>query len=71
MLFYAGCRYSLEESLRGTVRTPGAPARRRPASTVGILPEAGCCGGLAYHMGYRDEFAEAGERMLGAGPRPA
>ena len=32
--------------------------------SVGILPETGCCGGLAYHMGYRDEFAAAGVTML-------
>ena len=36
VVFYAGCRYSLEESLRETVRTPvpAAPARRRHGRPV-------------------------------------
>ncbi len=65
VVFFAGCKYSLEESLREAVRTQVAGAaagrpHRRP------LPETGCCGGLADKMGYRDEAAEAGARMLEA-----
>jgi Fe-S oxidoreductase len=63
VLFHAGCHYGFDESLRETVRTT---ARVLLASglSVGLLPESGCCGGLAYHMGYREEFRTAGERML-------
>lgn len=65
VLFHAGCTYALQPSLRRTVR---AAARVLVASgvKVGFLPETGCCGGLAYRMGYRDEFAQAGKRMLAA-----
>jgi Fe-S oxidoreductase len=65
VVFFAGCTYSLEEPLRGTVRTQ---ARLLQAAGVkaGLLPETGCCGGLAYRMGYREEFAEAAKRMLAA-----
>jgi Fe-S oxidoreductase len=61
--FFAGCRYSLDESLRDTVRT-AARVLTKSGVAVGVLPESGCCGGLAYHMGYRDEFAAAGEKLL-------
>ena len=62
VMFFAGCTYSLDESLRDAVRDAGGvlQAGRRLASAS--CPTAGCCGGLAYHMGYRDEFAAAGEQ---------
>jgi Fe-S oxidoreductase len=63
VLFLPGCKYALDESLRDTVRT-AAEVLLAGGLSVGILPEAGCCGGLAFGMGYRDEFATAGERML-------
>lgn len=63
VLFFAGCKYSLDESLRETVRT-AVRVLLAAGLSVGILPESGCCGGLAYHMGYRDEFAQAGSRIL-------
>ena len=63
VLFHAGCRYSLEGSLRETVRT-AARVALASGLTVGLLHESGCCGGLAYHMGYREEFAAAGRKML-------
>jgi heterodisulfide reductase subunit D len=62
VVFYAGCRYSLEESLRETVRTQ-ARLLQQAGLTVGLF-ESGCCGGLADKMGYADEAAEAGARML-------
>jgi Fe-S oxidoreductase len=65
VLFFAGCRYSTEESLRHEVRTAAKVLLAGDVS-VGILPETGCCGGLAYHMGYRDEFTAAGTAMLEA-----
>jgi Fe-S oxidoreductase len=62
VVFYAGCRYSLEEDLRGVVRTQ-ARLLQRAGLTVGLF-ENGCCGGLADKMGYRAEAAESGARML-------
>ena len=62
VVFYAGCKYSLEESLRETVRTQ-VRLLQLAGLTVGLF-ENGCCGGLADKMGYRDEAAEAGARML-------
>ena len=62
VVFYAGCKYSLEESLRETVRTQ-VRLLQLAGLTVGLF-ENGCCGGLADKMGYRGEAAEAGNRML-------
>ena len=62
VVFYAGCTYSLEESLRQTVRTQERLLQR--AGLVVGLMETGCCGGLADKMGYAGEAAEAGSRML-------
>ena len=64
VVFYAGCKYSLEESLRETVRTQ-VRLLQAAGLTVGLF-ENGCCGGLADKMGYRAEAAEAGARMLDA-----
>jgi Fe-S oxidoreductase len=63
VVFYAGCKYSLERSLRATVRTQ-VRLLQLAGLTVGLL-EGDCCGGLADKMGYRDEAAESGNRMLG------
>jgi Fe-S oxidoreductase len=62
VVFYAGCKYSLEESLRETVRTQ-VRLLQLAGLSVGLF-ENGCCGGLADKMGYREEAAEAGSRML-------
>jgi len=63
VLFFPGCTYSLDENLRDTVR---ASVRVLLAAgvSVGVLPETGCCTGLAYHMGYRDDFTTGARRML-------
>ena len=62
VVFYAGCKYSLEDSLRETVRTQ-ARLLQQAGLTVGLFAD-GCCGGIADKMGYRAEAAEAGGRML-------
>ena len=62
VVFYAGCKYSGEESLRETVRTQ-VRLLQLAGLTVGLF-ENGCCGGLADKMGYRAEAEEAGSRML-------
>ena len=63
VVFYPGCKYALDDGLRETVRIQ-VRVLQAAGLTVGLLPETGCCGGLAFHMGYRDEFAEAGSAML-------
>ena len=63
VVFFAGCKYSLEEGLRETVRTQ-VRVLQAAGLTVGSMPAAGCCGGPADKMGYRDEAAEAGAKML-------
>ena len=45
-------------------RAPGRRPHRRPVA------ENGCCGGLAYNMGYRDESAEAGSQDARSSGRP-
>ena len=62
VVFYAGCKYSLEESLGETVRTQ-VRLLQLAGLSVGLF-ENGCCGGLADKMGFRREAAEAGNRML-------
>ena len=63
VVFFAGCKYSLEESLRETVRTQ-VRVLQASGLSVGFVPESGCCGGLAANMGYRDEAAQAGTRTF-------
>ncbi len=62
VVFYAGCKYSGEESLRQTVRTQ-VRLLQLAGLTVGLF-ENGCCGGLADKMGYRAEAEQAGNRMM-------
>jgi Fe-S oxidoreductase len=62
VVFYAGCKYSGEESLRGAVRTQ-VRLLQKAGLTVGLFAN-GCCGGLADKMGYRAEAGQAGTRML-------
>lgn len=64
VVFFAGCAYSLEESLRETVRTQ-VRVLQHAGLAVGLM-ESGCCGGIADGMGYREEAAHAGERLLTA-----
>jgi Fe-S oxidoreductase len=64
VVFFPGCKYSLEEELRETVRTQ-VRVLQAAGLNVGILPAAACCGGLAANMGYRAEAGQAGERLLG------
>jgi Fe-S oxidoreductase len=63
IVFFPGCTYTREPSLRGSVRN-AARVLLAAGLSVGVLPDAGCCSGLAYHMGYRDDFARAAGAML-------
>ena len=63
VVFFAGCRYALEASLRAAVRTQ-VRVLQAAGLAVGILPQAGCCGGLADKMGGRDVAEALGARVL-------
>ena len=70
VVFYAGCKYSLEESLRETVRTQ-VRLLQKAGLSVGLFA-SGCCGGLADKMGYRERGRRG--RHAGcsrSGPTPA
>jgi Fe-S oxidoreductase len=62
--FFAGCRFSFDEELW-----------KVPQAAIAILSKAGidmgimgsqetCCGGRAYQMGYREDFAKAAQKTL-------
>lgn len=64
VVFFAGCKYSLEESLRETVRTQ-VRVLQAAGLSVGLVPQAGCCGGLADRMGWREAAAQSAARIAG------
>jgi Fe-S oxidoreductase len=56
--FFAGCRFSYDENLQKTARA-AVTLLKDAGVNIGILGTAElCCGGRAYQMGYRKEFAE-------------
>ena len=65
VVFHPGCRYSFDGDLADVART-SVDLLRRAGVDFGILGAGTCCGGQAYHMGYRDDFAAAATRTLEA-----
>ena len=63
ILFHAGCRYSFDPSLRTAVRA-AANLLVKGGVDFAIDVDEGCCGGKAYDMGYRADFASAAEANL-------
>jgi len=63
VLFHAGCRYSFDPGLRTAVQ---AAAKLLTKGGVDFAIDDGesCCGGTAYDMGYRDDFAGIAEANL-------
>jgi Fe-S oxidoreductase len=51
LVFFPGCAYALQESLREIVRSH-VRVLQAAGLVVGLLPGTGCCGGLADRMGY-------------------
>ncbi len=69
VLFHAGCRYSYDEGLWGTVRT-AVNLLLNAGVDIGIMGNAeSCCGGKAYNMGYRQEFLKLAESNIKAWTR--
>lgn len=55
-LFFAGCKYSYDENLKGTARA-WAELLFKLGADIGLLGNAEmCCGGRARQMGYENEF---------------
>ena len=65
VVFHPGCRYSFDGDLADVART-SVDLLRRAGVDFGILGAGTCCGGQAYHMGYRDDFAAAATRTVEA-----
>ena len=63
VLFHAGCLYSFNPALRGAVQAAARVLTKGGLDFVLDSDEA-CCGGKAYDMGYRDDFAAAAEANL-------
>ena len=63
VLFHAGCLYSFNPALRGAVQA-AARVLTKGGLDFALDSDEGCCGGKAYDMGYRDDFAAAAEANL-------
>lgn len=65
VLFHAGCRYSYDEELHGTVRK-WASFLKKAGVAIGIAGrDEACCGGRAYEIGYQGEMKNYAEDMAG------
>ena len=63
VLFHAGCLYSFIPALRNVVQA-SARVLAKGGLDFAIDSDEGCCGGKAYDMGYRDDFAAAAKANL-------
>ena len=63
VVFHAGCRYSFDPSLRSAVRA-AATVLTKAGCDFALDGAEGCCGGKAYDMGYRDDFAAVAKANL-------
>jgi Fe-S oxidoreductase len=63
VLFHAGCQYSFDPNLRTAVQA-AAKLLTKGGVDFAIDGDEGCCGGKAYDMGYRDDFASIAEANL-------
>jgi len=58
VVFHAGCRYSFDSDLQQVART-SVEICQKAGLDFGILGrEETCCGGRAYHMGYKKEYGQ-------------
>ena len=62
--FHAGCRFSYDEGQKTIART-AVSLLANAGVDIGIMGEnETCCGGRAYSMGYRDEFARCAKKNI-------
>jgi len=66
VVFHAGCRYSYDGDI-GQVPSVSVNILQKAGVDFGILGKTEtCCGGRAFHMGYRADFARAAKHTLNA-----
>jgi Fe-S oxidoreductase len=66
VLFHAGCRISFDEELQKVART-AVTLLKYAGVDIGIMgKDESCCGGRAYSMGYREEFAHCAKKNMEA-----
>jgi Fe-S oxidoreductase len=66
VVFHAGCRFSYDKELRETART-AVTLLKNAGVDIGIMgKDESCCGGRAYDMGYKGEFAKFAENATEA-----
>lgn len=63
IVFHAGCRFSFDPSLKSAVRA-AAGVLAKAGVDFALDGAEGCCGGKAYDMGYRADFAKAAKTNL-------
>jgi len=63
--FFAGCRFNYDADLSKTARAT-VTLLKNAGLDIGILGEEFCCGGRAYQMGYRKEFAQCAATNIAA-----
>ena len=63
VVFHAGCRYSYDDG-PGQAHRTSISILQKAAVDFGIMGKAEtCCGGRAFHMGYRPDFDRAAKHM--------
>ncbi len=66
VLFHAGCRFSYDEEFRDKARSI-VNLMKNAGIDIGIMgKDESCCGGRAYDMGYKGEFAKFAENAIEA-----
>jgi Fe-S oxidoreductase len=63
VLFHAGCLYSFNPTLRSVVQA-SARVLAKGGLDFAVDGDERCCGGKAYDMGYRDDFAASAKANL-------
>lgn len=66
VVFHAGCQYSYDAELQQIARI-SVDILKKSGMDFGILGNnENCCGGRAYHMGYRDDYQKGLDKNLAA-----
>lgn len=66
VVFHAGCQYSFDGELRKIARI-SVDILKKSGLDFGIFGrDENCCGGRAYHMGYRDDYRKGADANLAA-----
>ncbi len=64
VVFFAGCKYSYDESLQKNIRS-AITLIQKAGVDIGVMAQnETCCGGRAYQMGYRKEFKSCADKII-------